>query len=563
MGASSKKDKRVLTRIHIKNFVIVDETTIEFDSRLNVLTGETGAGKSLWVDAVMLALGSRLDHVPVRNGAKQCEITLCFDLTHQERAQSWLHKNDFDTDEDCLIRRIIKQDGKSRSTINGTPCSQSMIREFASLLILTHGQHQHQALLRKETQREQLDAFSDLTRETALIKGHFLEWQSIQNQIADLQKKVPNKSSEIDFLQFQIDEVSAADITQHEWESLSQEHQRAANAQHIIENIHRAIEFTTSDSTANASSLVHHALHQLNDNKIAGPEVESIKELLTSAAVHLEEAGNELTHYLNTIDLSPEKLASLETRLDQYYQLSRKHHTSPEELYEVLPSLTQKLNTLLALEDEIISLQEKSQQILQQYSVVAKKVTARRKKSAITMSQKVTQLIQGLGMESSQFSIVLQPLDGPIHPFGNEQVEFQVSSNLGQACAAINHVVSGGELSRISLAIQVITADYCHPPTMIFDEVDAGIGGQTAEKIGDLLYDLGKKHQVLCITHLAQIASKGNRHFLIDKKNSENETLSEISILEKEDRILELARMLGSLSQTSKEHARSLLTEHT
>ena len=549
----------MLTQIYIKNFVIVDELNLNFSANLNVLTGETGAGKSIWVDAVLLALGARADHNPVRENQKQCNITLCFDLSSQPMAQAWLREHDFDTEEDCIISRTITDEGKSRSSLNGQPCSQHLIKELASHLVLTHSQHQHQALLKREMQRQQLDAFAGNDQKIKKLSSLFSQWQQIQDEIQQLKAQSPNKEDELKLLHYQYNELTTLALEEDEWQSLSDEHQRCFNAKSLIDHVDAALELTIDNEQHSAAQLVQQAISQLQDQRFNDQVLDDIREMLNTAAIHLQEAGSSLNSYRNQLDLSPEKLHALESRIQLIHDIARKHHCPPEQLNDTKTSLEQKIATLENSDLHLETLQQTELNVLNQYQKQAQSVSRSRHKHAAILSEKVTTLMQQLGMEGGQFSIQLATLDGPIHPYGQEQVEYHVSTNVGQTPQAMTHIVSGGELSRISLALQVITAEYCKPPTLIFDEVDVGIGGTTADTVGELLKSLSQNQQVLCITHLAQIAAKGQRHFQISKKIKNKLTISQVMQLKKEERVKEIARMLGGQTKTSQAHAISLL----
>ncbi len=549
----------MLTRIYIKNFVIVDELSLEFSPHLNVLTGETGAGKSIWVDAVMLALGARLDNNPVRENQQQCNITLCFDLSSQPAATAWLQDHQFELTDECIISRSINHEGKSRSNINGQPCTQSMIKDFASLLILTHSQHQHQALLKRQMQRTQLDAFSQLSDKTRQLNTFFQQWQQLQHQIQQLQNSKPNKDNELQLLRYQLDEIEELQLKPGEWQQLSDEHQRCCNAQNLISSINTALELTTQNEQHNAAQLVQQALSQLQHASCDDSALTEAKEMLNTAAIHLEEAGANLNSYRNSLDLSPERLQDLEDRIQRIHDIARKHHCPAEQLGDIQSSLAQQISSLENSDIHLETLLQTEQNLVKQYNTLAKKISRTRQKNSAILSEKVTSLMHQLGMEGGKFHIELTPLDTPINAHGQEQIDFQVSTNQGQALQNLGQVVSGGELSRISLALQVITAEYCRPPTLIFDEVDVGIGGKTADTVGELLHALGENQQVLCITHLAQIAAKGQRHFQISKQLQDNATLSQVMQLKDDERIQEIARMLGGESSTSEAHAAHLL----
>lgn len=552
----------MLTHIHIQNFTIIDSLTLDLQNGLSVLTGETGAGKSIWIDAVSYALGARADSGVVRHGQARCEITLCFDLKDHPQAQQWLQQNDYDDEGECVIRRIIAADGPSRAAINGRPSPLQSLRELGALLLNIHDQHENQALLKRQAQQQRLDAYADNDALLEKISALYQHWKTAATELEQLTQQAENRDAELNLLRYQLDEFEALQLKENEWKTLSQEHQQLHSAKDLITQLNQAIELTVESEENSASQMLQQAISQLDEIRLDDPQIKAAKELLSTAAIHLQEAGNELNHYRDHLDLSPEHLAKIEERLSTMYDLARKHHSSPENLLEIQKSLADKLQQLENVDVRLETLQQALDQHAKQYEKLAEQLSASRKKAIKKLEKAISDSIQALGINGGQFRIQLEARDNPIHPEGKEKILFEVSTNPGQPFHALNKIVSGGELSRISLALQVLTAKKDHTPTMIFDEVDTGIGGKTAETVGQLLRKLGTTTQVLCITHLAQVAAQGHHHYKISKLTGDKTTSTTVKQLNDDERVNELARMLSGSKITDQTlaHASELLT---
>ncbi len=555
----------MLTHIHIKNFVIVSELELEFHNHLNVLTGETGAGKSIWVDALGLALGNRSDGQVIREGETRCEIAASFDLCNNPAALQWLQQHELnnasDNEAECIIRRVFNQDRSSRSFINGSPCPQSLVSELANLLESRHSQHQHQALLNRDSQQRQVDQYAKSGPILDIIFTLHTQWKNQQRELDTLLAQVENKDNELNLLQYQSKELAALELQEGEWQNLHKEHQRLHNAKSLITELNQAIELAGENEQNSAAQLLQAAISHIDIIYNEEPQLQSAMSLLKSAAIHLEEANNELTHYRSHLDLSPDRLKHIEERLSAIHELARKHHVNPEDLHAVQKSLAQKIARLEACDTTIDQLRQSINKIEKTYLTHAKKLTALRQKAATIFDKQITEHMQLLGIEGGKFRLHFEHTDGMISPLGNERVNYVVSTNPGQAVQPIGKVVSGGELSRISLAIQVLTAGQAQTPTLIFDEVDTGIGGKTAEVVGKLLRTLSATTQILCITHLPQVAAQGQHHYKAHKFNNKKVTTTTIVELNKDERIEEIARMLAgsTITQQAKAHAKELL----
>ena len=550
----------MLTQITLKNFVIVEKLELDFDNHLNVLTGETGAGKSIWVDAIGYALGNRADPSVIRTGADRCDITVCFDINHNASAKQWLTQNDMDDDDECIIRRIIKANG-SRITINGTPTTLQMARELSALLIQIHSQHQHQELLKAEKQRDLIDDFAQTSPLRTEIATLYFDYQAHEKQRAELLAEASGRDSEMELLTYQLDELTELNLQENEWGTLSTQHQQLHNAKQFMQQLNQAIELTTEHEETAASTLVRQALDHLNHNLTDDPHIQSVKAMLNTALINLEEAGNELSTYRSQLDLSPETLQEIETRLTRIHDLARKHHVAPKELQAAQASLEEKLNRLKNSDVLQEALEKKQKKILSRYQTLANQLSTVRNKAAKSIDTAIKPLLKKLGMEQATFHTQLEKQDRVISPTGAENTTFYISTNKGQTPQPLMKVVSGGELSRISLALHVITAKTTQPPSMIFDEVDVGISGRTAAIVGELLRQLGESTQILCITHLAQVAAQGHHHYKVSKTASGQHTKTHIQRLSREERVTEIARILGgaTITKNAVEHAEELL----
>ncbi|WP_423062775.1 DNA repair protein RecN [Candidiatus Paracoxiella cheracis] len=552
----------MLSQIYLKNYTVVKSLNLELNTGLTVLTGETGAGKSIIVDAVMLALGARADTNAIRLGEDQCDITLSFDLTHIPEAKTWLESQDFAEGTECLVRRTISRDGRSRSTINGHPCSQNLVREFSTLALAIHGQHQHQELLKREIQQQQLDVFAHHESMLSKIQQHYHQWRKITAELDTLSQQTQDRDRQLDLLRYQLEELTALNLQENEWETLSHQHQKLHNAQNLIDNLNEAIDLTVQNEQTSAAMLLQEAIDRINEIKISDNQITAIKELLGTAAIHLQEAGDELSHYRNNLDLSDENINQIEQRLSVMHDLARKHHVNPNDLLDVKKSLEQRVQKLENIDANIETLRQHQAQISEQYQAVANALSQGRVKAAKTLEKNITEKMQSLGMNGGEFKIQFEKINEIISPYGNEKISFIVCTNPGQGFLPLQKVVSGGELSRISLALQVITAQKEGTPTLIFDEVDTGIGGKTAEIVGQLLCELGQKAQVICITHLPQVAAQGTHQFKVEKTTSTNSVCATIRKLNQTERVEELARMLSGskITEQTLAHARELLS---
>ncbi len=551
----------MLTHLYIKNFTIVESLTLDFDRGLTVLTGETGAGKSIIVDAVSLALGARADSHCIRSNAGFCDITVSFNITNLPDAQSWMKANEMSEESECLIRRLIYRDGRSKSTINGQPCPQNLVRDLGQLLLQIHGQHQHQALLKRMHQQQLFDVYADNSDLLTKTHQYYQQWKALHDELAALHQHAQSRNHELDLWRYQFEELAALNLQENEWSELSRQHDQLQNAQGLIHSLNQAIDLITESEQKSASDLLQQAIDRVNEIKMDDPQLKIIKELLNTAAIHLSEARSEIHHYRDGLDLSDERLETIEQRLTAIHDCARKHHTNPDNLVEIKNSLHEKIQSLENVDVKIEELNRFEIQILQQYDKIADQLSKNRRKTATVLEKMIGHSMQELGMAGGKFQIDFEPSDERITPYGKEKIAFLVKTNPGQDFLPMQKVVSGGELSRIGLALQVIAAQKVESPTLIFDEVDTGIGGKTADVVGKLLRELGKKSQVFCITHLPQVAACGQHHFKVEKTATKDNVFTHIEKLTQKQRVEELARMLSGSKITTQTlaHAGALL----
>ncbi len=555
----------MLTQLSLKDFVIVEQINLEFTDGMTALTGETGAGKSILIDALELVLGGRANTNIVRQDCERADINAIFNLTTIPIAQHWLIEHDFiQQNNEVLLRRIINKDGRSRHFINGAPCTQQQIRQLGELLLNIHGQHEHQSLLHPHKQREILDNYAQHTNLLQNIQNLFQEVQQLRQQLESLSSNNNEEHAKIELLHYQVQELQALNLSENEFSELEKEHKRLAHGDQLRHSVQKALTILEQGDTNTVLQLLTTTKNKVdNIIKLATPLI-SVLELLNSATIQLQEANNELQHYADSIEVDPERLFIVEQRLNQLHDVARKHHIEPEALIEKQHQLEQTLNQLEHADEFKAKLEIQLADAVKKYQVAAKKLSKSRQIAAKKLATLVMQNMQTLGMKGGEFTIQLTPL--PLEKLsakGNEQIEFLVAANLGQTQQPFNKVISGGEMSRISLALQMITAKKDNTPTLIFDEVDVGIGGAIAEVVGKLLRKLADKTQVLCITHLPQVAAQAQQHLQVQKATKAKQTTATILTLNQQLRIEEIARMLGGINITPQtlKHAEEMLSQ--
>ena len=552
----------MLTYINIKNFAIIKELELDLSEEMTVLTGETGAGKSIIIDTLELALGARADISLIRHNTDRCEITLTFDLTNLNRVRELLVTQELASNNECIIRRIISKDGRSKSSINDSPCTQQTLRQISALLLDIHGQHEHQALLNLERQRELLDAFADNKSLVSKVKQLYNSWLKIKAKLLELENYAEDYPNKIDFLTYQLKELETLDLTKENLEKLRTEQKRFNNIQQIAATLSSALEIITETDHGSVLQGLYNAKNSLEKYQEIDTNISSILELLQNAIIQVQEATTNIRQNLYTIEFNEERQQQVEEQLTLISDLAHKHQVQPQELTQTCINLTEQLKNLQTITVQLQQTQATAKELEKSYLETATKLSNNRKLAATKLSQLITTKMQLLGMVDGKFAINFLPnINKNFSAHGLERIEFLVSTNPGQPLQPLNKVASGGELSRISLAIQVITAEKEVTPTLVFDEIDAGIGGNTANIVGQLLRRLAEKTQVICITHLAQIAAQGHNHILLEKITREQATKVMLTILNQKERVHEIARMLGGnkITKQTLAHAKEIL----
>ena len=549
----------MLSSIHIKDFAIIEQLDLDLQSGMTVVTGETGAGKSIMVDALSFALGARADSAVVRNGAKRAEISAVFDISKLQPVQQWLEEQMLDEEEDCILRRVINHDGRSRAFINGQPVNLTQLNELGDFLVDIHGQHEHQSLFKPQVHLQLLDRFADLTQDTSQLRDLSKQINAISTKLTSFKESLKDKNDRRDLLTFQLEELEKAPIDRAN--DIENDHKRAANASKLLEQGQQSL-MALNENDDNLASQLGRIIHIISDMQQMDQGVTSTHDLLQSALVEIEEASHELRDYLEHLDIDPAEFQQLDQELTLLHDLARKHQVTMIDLPETKQAIEQELEQLSGDEQTFDELEKELEAQQSKYHKVASKVSKERAKSAKSLEKQVVKLMKDLGLGNGVFEVALNPVDKETYKSnGLETAEFMVSTNPGQQPQPLRKVASGGELSRISLALQVINAQTIQLPTLIFDEVDVGIGGGTAEIVGKLLADLGKKAQILCVTHQAQVAAQGHQHLMVAKSQDKKSTQTELQELNTEQRVEELARMIGGveITETIRNHARELL----
>ncbi len=552
----------MLNHIHIWNFAIVEKLDLALDDGLTVLTGETGAGKSILLNALSLALGDRADSDVVRHGADKAEVSVSFDTRNNPLAETWLVDHELDSGNECIIRRTISSKGPSKAFINGKPAPVTMLRELGEMLVDLHGQHEHQSLLKRESQAQLVDNFADNGHLLKQVAETFKDWQSLQTEFKRLSQAKFDRDARLDLLRYQVQELEALGLRAGEAEKLAQEHKRLSNASQLLNTTEHLLQQLSDGDDYAVSQVLARCQSDLLSLQAMDPALKNIGEMLDSAAIQLNEASTELRHYLSNLELDPEQLAQMEQRLTDIHNLSRKHRIEQEDLIPLLPELQAELTELEEADVRIEKIETDIRLAEQAYRKQAGQLSKQRQQAAKHLSSHISNAMQELSMSGGQFEVRLEPLpDNAPAANGLERMEFLVSANPGQPPKPLAKVASGGEISRISLAIQVCATQAALIPTLVFDEVDVGIGGRVAEIVGQRLRNLAQNRQVLCVTHLPQVAALGHHHLQVSKHVNGNLTITQIQPLQMEQRVDELARMLGGLEITKQtlSHAREMI----
>ncbi|MFL2492774.1 MAG: DNA repair protein RecN [Luminiphilus sp.] len=545
----------MLTDLSIRDYAIVQRLDIELHTGMTCVTGETGAGKSIMLDALGLCIGDRADAKAVRAGADRAEISALFSVEKLPEAQAWLDRAALLEGHECLIRRTVTADGRSRAFINGSPATLAQCKELGELLVDLHSQHAHQSLLRRSVQRELLDAFSGTTEDATSIAEEANSIRALKHELEALRSSSNEIAERRDLLNYQIDELSELGFGDTELETLESDQKLLSNATWIMETVH-----AIAEECAGLSDQLRSSVSQLSDDRL-GSKIDESRELVSSSQIQLDEAASELRRFLDGVELDPQRLNEVEGRLDTAYSLARKHRIRPEELTGHLETLSTELQNLEHGSQRLDDLASEIEARHARWTDNARALTEKRKQGASRLAERTMQLLAQLVMERCKVDVGFIDIDAEkLDPRGLEEVEIWIATNPGSQPGPLNKVASGGELSRISLALQVAVADKATAPTMIFDEVDVGVGGAVADVVGTLLRTLADNVQVLCVTHLPQVAAKGHQHIQVSKAGDRVVTTS-LQYLSSEERVEELSRMLGGavITDATRENARELL----
>lgn len=550
----------MLLSLALRDFVIVDQLELDFSVGFTVLSGETGAGKSILIDALSLVLGERADASVVRENCHRADICATFSVP--AILATWLQEQGFDTHEDTLLlRRVVDSSGRSKAYVNGTNATLTQLREAGEFLVDIHGQHAHQSLLKNEAQRDLLESHAGLTDLAHQVATDFRQWQKLDKQIQQLKSNAATLERERERLQWQVEELEQLAPQPGEWEEVQNEHKRLAHAASLLEGAQAAVQILSENDGALLEQLAAQ-ITRLQNLSHYDVTLQPVLEALEPAQIHLQEAVSSLNHYLGRTELDPQRLQEVEMRVEALHSAARKFRVLPEELPATLDTLSAELKQLQDASD-MAELEAHAHQAQVIYQKNAKVLSQQRAQAAKALSTAVTLAMQTLSMAGGKFAVALNPQAAASD--GLEQIEFLVAGHAGVAPRPLGKVASGGELARISLALSVITSAATPVPTLIFDEVDSGIGGAVAEVVGKLLRQLGQSRQVLCVTHLPQVAAQGEHHLCVSKVTQPNgQTLSHITTLDRHTRVEEIARMLGGveITDTTRKHARELLTKN-
>lgn len=554
----------MLRELHIRDFAIVRELELALADGFTVLTGETGAGKSILIDALALALGQRADSGVIRHGCKRAEISARFELSPDHTALAWLRERELSDDEEtvCLLRRVIEAERPSKGFINGRPVPIQFLREIGELLVDVHGQHEHQSLLRRDVQREILDAYAGAADEAAQLAARHRELASLHARLEALTRDGRDRAARLEFVRYQVEELETLALSEDEVPQLEDEHRRLANAAELLDGAQAAIYGLVDDDENSVTTALARVLARLEALGEFDARLQTISALVNEAVIQIDEAAAQLRQYQDGLELDPQRLQAVEQRLGTAHDLARKHHVTPDQLPAMLEQLRAELGEIEHADENTHMLREQIDRARSECLTLARALSRKRKTGARRLNDAVTAQMQILGMPGGRFEIALTALpEEQLGASGLEQVEFQVSANAGQPLKPLVKVASGGELSRISLALQVAAAGAARIPTLIFDEVDVGIGGKVAQIVGGQLRRLGQDRQVLCVTHLAQVAAQADHHLQVSKSQRAGATFTNIQPLTPADRVHEIARMIGGIeiSEQTLAHAREML----
>ena len=553
----------MLLNLSIIDLAVVKSLDLDLETGMSVLTGETGAGKSILLTALGLALGDRADSGYVRPDCKRAEVNLEFDLTDAPNAQQWLKDNELDNEQHCLIRRIVNQDGRSKAYINNRPVTLQYLQELSEKLVEIHGQHAHLTLLNPDEQRRLLDAYAKNQPVLDQVNQCYKQWLSVHKELSSLIKAGDDQSEREEFLRYQLEELQTLNLTSFNYAALSEEHSKLANFGQILTTGRAQVEVLYESDQQSVNQMLSHSAAELNQIARYAPELNDICALLSEAQILTEEAALQLRRFLESQEADPQQLEHLENQIGVIQNLSRKHHVTPDQLADVVNKLNTELDNITHSGERIADLTTETLALEQQYQQFSAQLSEQRHVAAQKLQSQISVMIKELGMPQGEFLVAMSSFDAATPKLnGKDKIEFLVSANPGLPAKPLAKVASGGELSRISLAIQVTTANDKTTPTLIFDEVDSGIGGGVAEIVGQKLRSLSQYRQVMCVTHLPQVAAQAHHHLYVEKNNKSDITSSQVRLLQKEERVEEIARMLGGVTMTANTlaHAQEMLS---
>ncbi len=558
------KKADMLISLSVRNLAVVEDLALTFEPGMTSLTGETGAGKSMLVDALSLVLGDRADSNMIRHGAERAEIEADFNLNNNAHLAKWLKDHELDEEEQCHLRRTISRDGRSKGYINGRTVPLALLKEVSERSIDIHGQHAHQSLIRPQTQREILDIVSDNKALLDKLKAAYRDWLASQQEFEQLQNQADEQRAKQELLQYQVTELDNFQLTEAHIQNLLQEQSQLANATQLISTAETGLHRIFDEEQAGAYDIINHTLAELEKLQHFEPRFASAVETLNAAIINLDETANELRHYLDHIDLDPERLNSIENELSQLHDIARKHQVEVEQLPELYQTLSSELERLSNSEVQIAELETALAAKEDKCRALSRQIHEKRVKTAKPLAKQISASIKQLAIPSGEIDIeVTANSDDKFSEHGMDNIRILVRTNPGQPSGELAKVASGGELARISLAIQVVTAGKRTVPTLIFDEVDVGIGGSVAEVVGQHLRKLATTQQVICITHLPQVAAQAHHQLQVSKKHLKDSTHIVVDKLDRQQRIEEIARMLGGVNLTTKtrSHAEEMLDQ--
>ena len=544
----------MLDSIQITNFAIIDSLQLEFDAGLSALTGETGAGKSILLDALKLVAGDRAESDTIRSGAERAEISVCFLLNDADQAQSWLTDNEMNAAGECVIRRVLYANGRSKAFINGYNATLMQLRALCDLLIDIHGQHEHQSLQLPQIQRQLLDAYIGERSLVDQVRQKFTEFRALQQRFEQAQSGSLEREQRIDLLGLYCEELNQLNLQEDEFDALQEEYRRLSNAGKLIDKSGEVLGYLYENEEQNVQSTLSHCEQELSQLLLSDKALAGSHELVNAALIQIQEATAELRNYRDEIELDGARLESINERIASSQNLARKHRVEVNALPGLAVALNRELETLQGDDFDIEAMQRDLDKLLEDYMFSAGELSLKRQQTATILSEQITRVMQQLGMDSGQFIIEVESNQSPA-PHGIDNIRYLVSANPGQPPKPLAKVASGGELSRISLAIQVIMSESSRIPTLIFDEVDSGVGGGVAEIVGKKLRLLGRDRQVLCVTHLPQVASQAHHHFRVEKSSENDATSTGVFALSDDERLEEVARMLGGVTITEQTRA--------